>query len=124
MHYERFKRPHVSVKFRLGSDFEDKPFELLEEVAYCSFYTEPTWTVIPAGFRTDFASIPRFFWRLFPPFGKYAGAAIVHDWHCDNRTVDYRTAAKIFLEVMEDLRVNKIVRALMYRAVLWFGPRF
>lgn len=36
--------------------------------------------IIPAGFVTDFASVPRFFWRLIPPTGRYTRAAVVHDF--------------------------------------------
>lgn len=36
---------------------------------------------IPKGMETDFASIPRFFWRLFPPhLKKYRQGAVVHDY--------------------------------------------
>ena len=35
---------------------------------------------VPKGFVTDFASIPRGLWNLWPPAsGKYAKAAVVHD---------------------------------------------
>ena len=36
--------------------------------------------VIPAGFMTDFASIPRALWPVLPPTGPYGKAAVVHDW--------------------------------------------
>jgi hypothetical protein len=37
---------------------------------------------VPTGFVTDFASIPRFFWRVIgaPAEGKYRLAAVVHDY--------------------------------------------
>lgn len=35
--------------------------------------------VIPAGFVTDFNSIPRGLWNLFPPT-HYGEAGLVHDW--------------------------------------------
>ena len=48
---------------------------------------------VPYGFKTDLASTPRLIWWLYPPFGKYIEAAIVHDhlyatqrlprWLCD-----------------------------------------
>ena len=34
---------------------------------------------VPAGFVTDFASIPRLLWRLLPPTGRYTRASVVHD---------------------------------------------
>jgi len=35
---------------------------------------------IPTGFITDFASVPRIFWVLIPPYGKWGKATVVHDW--------------------------------------------
>lgn len=35
---------------------------------------------IPAGFVTDFASIPKVFWNILPPTGWYGKAAVVHDF--------------------------------------------
>lgn len=37
----------------------------------------------PAGLVTDFASIPRWFWPVFPPTGHYQHAAVAHDRLCD-----------------------------------------
>jgi len=43
------------------------------------------WTVfgvvtVPAGFETDFASIPRLFWSVIPKVGRYNHAAVIHDY--------------------------------------------
>lgn len=35
---------------------------------------------IPAGFISDFASVPRLFWGIIPPHGRTASACIVHDY--------------------------------------------
>ena len=35
---------------------------------------------VPAGFETDFASVPRAFWSVFPPYGPYTKSAVLHDW--------------------------------------------
>lgn len=35
---------------------------------------------VPKGFVTDFASVPRGLWNLFPPTGSYGMAAVVHDY--------------------------------------------
>lgn len=43
--------------------------------------------VIPAGFLTDFASIPRALWPALPPTGKYGKAAVVHDWLYQRREI-------------------------------------
>ena len=41
---------------------------------------------VPEGYVTDLASVPRLLWALFPPHGRYAKAAIIHDWLYDNVT--------------------------------------
>ena len=80
--------------------------------------------IVPAGFASDGASVPRFLWSMFPPFGKYLEAAIVHDWFCVTHAVDSITAAKVFREAMEVCGVGKWRRTKMYWAVRTFGPRF
>lgn len=35
---------------------------------------------IKAGMITDLSSVPKFLWGLFPPYGNFLPAAIVHDW--------------------------------------------
>jgi hypothetical protein len=35
---------------------------------------------VPAGFITDFASIPRVLWSFIPPTGFYGKAAVIHDF--------------------------------------------
>lgn len=82
---------------------------------------------VKAGYPTDFASIPWLFRRILPKNGPYTPAAVIHDWLCDQRGkggIDSQTAHKVFLEAMEVLRVPVWKRAIMYRAVKWFGPRF
>jgi hypothetical protein len=41
--------------------------------------------VVPKGFETDFASVPRVFWTIIPPDGKYTKAAVVHDYLYNKR---------------------------------------
>ena len=81
---------------------------------------------MPAGYRTDFASVPRFFHRIVSPVGRHGKAAIVHDWLCDEspKTTDYWQAAEIFDEAMEALGVSRIRRKIMVAAVLVGGPKF
>lgn len=77
---------------------------------------------VPTGFKTDFASIPRFMWNILSPTGKYGKAAVVHDYL-------YRTpgaaskpiADAIFLEAMKALGVGFFTRYTMYLAVRLFG---
>jgi hypothetical protein len=76
---------------------------------------------VPAGFLTDFASIPRGLWNLFPPTGKYGKAAVIHDYLYRWTDVDRKTCDDIFMEGMEVLEVNWFSRRIIYRAVRLFG---
>lgn len=86
---------------------------------------------IPSGFVTDFASVPRIFWSIIPPDGKYSQAAVLHDYlysrmgeveHGDYTQVYTRKECdKIFLEAMKVLGVGWLKRRVMYRAVRIWG---
>lgn len=76
---------------------------------------------VPYGHLTDFASVPRFFWRIFPPFGVYSRAAVIHDYLYDTKPTSRWMADAIFYEVMRELRVPRWKRCLMWLAVRLFG---
>ncbi|ECO0902306.1 DUF1353 domain-containing protein [Salmonella enterica subsp. enterica serovar Newport] len=76
---------------------------------------------VPAGFVTGLATVPRIFWILLPPDGKYAKAAIIHDYLYDNALRTKKEADKIFLDGMTVLGVPKWKRTVMYWAVRLFG---
>ncbi|EDZ5416544.1 DUF1353 domain-containing protein [Salmonella enterica] len=76
---------------------------------------------VPAGFVTDLATVPRIFWTFMPPDGKYAKAAIIHDYLYDNALRTKKEADRIFLDGMTVLGVPKWKRIVMYLAVRIFG---
>ncbi|EPB4370891.1 DUF1353 domain-containing protein [Citrobacter freundii] len=76
---------------------------------------------VPAGYVTDLASVPRLLWSVFPPHGRYAKAAIIHDWLYDNALRTKKEADKIFLDAMKVLKVPAWRRLMMYCAVRLFG---
>lgn len=64
----------------LGLIYRAKPrFELKAPLVFDSVVAHGLITV-PAGFVTDFASIPVLLWRILPPVGAYDRAAVVHDY--------------------------------------------
>lgn len=105
-------------------DLKRRPFELVHAIAFTT--AAGRMISVPAGYRTDFASVPRFFRRLVSPVGRHGKAAIVHDWLCDERphSCDHRTAANIFNEAMIALGVKSFRRKLMVAAVKLAGPKF
>ena len=76
---------------------------------------------IPAGTVTDLASVPRLLWAIFPPNGRYAKAAIVHDFLYANAMGTKAWADGVFLDAMTVLGVPVWRRTLMYWAVRLFG---
>jgi hypothetical protein len=79
--------------------------------------------VVPAGFRTDFATVPRVVSWLIPRFGVYTLAAILHDWLCTegirSGAVTSREADGIFRRVMREGGVPVLRRWLMWAGVRW-----
>ncbi len=92
-------------------------YRLLKDFIYQTSDLETI--TVPAGFKTDFASVPWFFRRIIPATGKYNEATVIHDYLC-YAAIDKearRYADKIFLECMEVLGVSKWKRKMMYRGV-------
>ena len=74
--------------------------------------------IVLEGFITDFASVPRFFWRAIPPWGKYSPACVVHDFLYTYGTYGDRKHADLVLyELMEALGVAWWRRKMIYRGV-------
>lgn len=95
-----------------------------------------TFTV-PVGFRTDFATVPRFLHWLISPYGAYTRAAVLHDWLLGELAdwtirrrgfiqsapvtpsppANSRDCDGIFRRVMQDLGVPWAKRWIMWAAV-------
>lgn len=77
---------------------------------------------VPGGFTTDFASIPRIFWFILSPYGKWGKAAVVHDYlYFINKEYTRKQADDVFKEAMGVLGVNWLVKGIIYNATRWFG---
>ncbi len=77
--------------------------------------------VVPAGFVSDGASIPRLFWAIIgPPIGSsHLLPAIVHDYLCEQAR-DYNERVlgdAVFFKLLRDFDVPRWRRTLMYIAV-------
>ena len=74
---------------------------------------------VPAGYVTDFASIPRVGRWLIPPFGRHAIAAVVHDWLYSIGEPGRRGEADdIFRDALRELGVGVARRNIMHGAVV------
>ena len=100
----------------------DRQFKILEPFRYWidELHKGPVITVTE-GFITDFASVPRILWAIFPPYGRYGKSAVVHDWLYKTGMYDKKRCDEIFLEAMEVRGVSWITRNTLYYAVRVFG---
>jgi hypothetical protein len=99
-----------------------KLWELLEPFTYYTDELPVEHAIhVPAGFHTDFASTPRFLWWLFPPWGTYGKAAVIHDFLYQTKPWSRGRCDEIFLDGMTVLGVSWTTRTTMYGAVRAFG---
>jgi hypothetical protein len=64
---------------------------------------------VPEGFVTDLASVP-LLWSKYPPQGRYAYAAIVHDYLDWTPQIKKEEADDILKAAMQDAKVDPILR--------------
>jgi len=83
----------------------------------------PVSIIVPPRFETDFASVPSPFWIIFPKWGTYGPAAVLHDWLYWEQKFSKDQADQIFLEAMKTLRVSQWKTWVLYKAVSWFGQK-
>ena len=110
---------------RLENGIDGRHDTLLEPLAYTT--RDSAWTiVIPAGFVTDYASIPRPLWVAIPPRGRYNRPAIVHDFLYQTAPIDPRTTHRCTWTtadaVLREACENVCTRATQ-RWVIWLGLR-
>lgn len=79
---------------------------------------------VPAGFVTDFASIPRVLWNILPPTGPYGKAAVLHDfmyrtglWTPFGPACNRGEADGVLRDGMKDLGVGRRDRWAVYAGV-------
>ena len=79
--------------------------------------------VVPKGFETDLASIPRALRRRFPQWEGWTPAAVVHDWLYSEQPdgIDRRKADDILLELMRQDEVRWGNAEKIHWAVREFG---
>jgi len=77
--------------------------------------------VVPIGFVTDLASIPRIFWSELRPEGRYAYAAVIHDYLYWTQQRPREEADQILKIAMRDSQVRADTIRVIYSAVRLFG---
>lgn len=93
---------------------DGRNFMLCEDLYFIS---KKRTVVVPRGFVTDFASIPRAFWSGYLPTGPYQWAAVVHDYLYWEQATSREEADDIFLEAMTQSGVKPADRTIIYHSV-------
>jgi hypothetical protein len=96
-------------------------FVLLQDY---SFEVEGLTINIQKGYRTDFATVPRFLWSVLPPIGRHNPAALVHDFLYDYQIGTRKNADKIFLKLMLQYQVPPVAAYVMYWGVRLGGRKW
>jgi hypothetical protein len=111
-----FKQP-VSLLF-----IKANTFELLKDFEYhVGQFPSDDIIVVPTGFTTDLASIPRLLWFIFPPTGSYGKAAIIHDYLIVENKRTRKECDDIFLEAMKVDDVGFFTRNIIYLGVRFYN---
>jgi Protein of unknown function (DUF1353) len=116
--------PEEAIGFPSGPlvdvrEIDDKNWCVLEPFDY---QAERERFTVPAGERTDFASVPRIFVWFIPTYGRYTKAAILHDYLCrlaKEGRFSRREADAVFRQAMRSLGVAFVRRWVMWAAVRW-----
>ena len=113
-------------RFRLTKRFRCRLHEISDFMGL-KMPREQRVIVVPAGFVTDWASIPRFLWRVFPPWDRHMRAALVHDYiykTAESGVATRKEGDLIFRKLMKVLVVIYAKRWAMWSAVRAIGWKF
>lgn len=98
-------------------DIDGTHWRTLTPLIYLS--AAKAYFVVPKGFETDLASIPRGLWNILPKTGLWDKAGCLHDWI-------YRHPGKLSRQQCDDL-LREACRAcgvgVIYRNLIYLGVR-
>lgn len=119
---------------KLGIQYSDYASEKLKKDYWVVkkgfiYYLDDSYTsyvYIPKGYLTDGASVPKVFWNIIPPWGKYGQACVLHDYMCEHNyyfdgmysfVMSRKQVNYTFNEAMKVADVPTAKRRLIYSGV-------
>lgn len=105
------------IKAIIDSSGKKTKFTLIDPVEIHGFW-------IPAGYKTDFATVPKAFWSIIPPIGRSNRAALLHDYLYDNRIGSRIFADQLFKKILLEDGVGKLKAEIMYLGVRIGGRKW
>lgn len=83
--------------------------------------------IIPSNFITDLSTVPKWAWGIFPPFGDFLFASIIHDYLYITKPCDKATADKEMLIWSKKLNNNTFLQrfdnVVRYLCVKYLGSK-
>lgn len=95
-----------------------KKYVLLEPLVWDNGDQE---IAVPIGFKTDFASTPKWLHWLWKPQGRYSKASVVHDFMYSVNWYTRLYADITYKKIMLHDKVKKVTANLFYLGVRLFG---
>lgn len=127
LNFERFDTNLGIVYSNLASEQLGKDYWVVKkDFIYYLDDSKLSVVKIPRGYLTDGATVPRVFWGLVPPWGKYGQACVLHDYLCEypfyddgnsRVIIERKEVDQIFDEAMQILHVPNTTRKLIIGAV-------
>jgi hypothetical protein len=96
---------------------DNKHWIVAEEMDYTIGSTDDM-IAVPAGFVTDFASIPQPLWSLgLSPQGRYSRAAVIHDYLYWSQACTREQSDRLMVIAMKESDVGRFDEAIVYQGV-------
>jgi hypothetical protein len=108
-------RPPIEIPF------DDGIFWVLQRQFEYQILDTDIVVTVPQGFVTDYASIPRVFWSVLAPYGRYGSPAIIHDFLYWDQSCTREEADGLFDLAMQEQGVPNATRIAIYAAVRFAG---
>ena len=98
--------------------FGDNKFWMLAEDMRWTIGSSSDTIVVPKGFVTDFASIPKGLWSLgLAPNGQYTRAATIHDYLYWSQGCTKAQSDRLLLIAMKESKVGRFDETVVYQGV-------
>jgi len=95
----------------------------LEQFVYhVGSYPSKEIIIVPIGYITDFATVPRIFWTVISPVDRHAKAAVIHDFLYDYpECYSRKEIDEIFLEALNVLDIKSWKKNCLFYGVRLFS---
>lgn len=111
------------VYYRKGESTDGECIDDMASSHYGNFQARKE-IIVPSGYTSDGASIPKVFWWILSPFEDYFKCCVLHDYLCDLfhlNLLERKTCDDIFLEAMSEIGIKKSTRLSLYFFVRFYG---